>query len=362
MLKFKNPFSSHKIKKPTNKKQKTKTNQNTTKTKLNMQFTSNIIVALLLVGSSSTISAAQKTSSNLRGDGRGLGGAETAMCNAANDGCTLTDGTITTLSPRQLAQIWNEATDGMTGARTDGGATSCESAVAIALMECAYIGPLTAAIYNGIDTPICSIPNSKAFGVWQVTSSDSDDVAGSGCSDYKSECDAGDPCCNARLAYAHANLKVTASVFDTGTCTIDGNTVTTIPDCSSVQTKNMPCYDGPFGLNAELDRANAPYAPPTTAIDACFPGILSCNRPAHEWGGWGAPYDLYHNSFCCLTAQCGASDPGNVNWDCFNRGASDKAYACAATNPQNKAGSSGVTGQSTATTGELATEACAALN
>lgn len=314
-------------------------------------------LALLTVGCSDSNSGGS--------DGGGLGGAETAMCAVANDGCTLADDTVTTLTPRQLAQIWNEATADMAGARTVGGATSCESAVAIALMECAKIGALTPATYSGIDTPICSIPNSAASGVWQVTSSDSADLSGSGCSAHKSQCDLGDPCCNARLAYSHAKLKCTATVYDTGTCTMGTPaapiTVTTIPDCSSALSKNMPCYDGPFCLNTELDSANAPYAPPTAAIDACFPGIQTCMRPAVDWGGWGAVYDYYHNSFCCLDGQCGASSPSNTNWNCWEHGQTDEAYACEATNPLNKAGGSGVTGQSTATTGELATEACAAV-
>lgn len=287
--------------------------------------------------------------------------AEDTICSGKTGSCTLTDSTLDALSPRQIAQIWIEATGNMTGAHAPGGSESCVSAVSIALMECSKVGSSIQVGWQGIDTPICSVSGSAASGIWQVTSSDSADLTTSGCASQKASCDKGDPCCNARLAYGHAKLKCTATQYDPNSCAIGAETVTDIPSCGDVSTPNMPCYDGPFCLNTQLDANNAPYGPPTPAIDQCFPGIYTCARPALDWSGWGANYDYYHNTFCCLSAQCGASASTNTNWNCFAHGQTDAAYACAATNPQGLDGQADVPGESTPTSGELAQAACAAV-
>lgn len=144
-----------------------------------------------------------------------------------------------------------------------------------------------------------------------------------------------------------------------------------IPSCDQAPYPNMPCYAGPFCLNAQLEgNANSPYAR-TPAVEACFPG-LACKRPRPNndtpWGGWGAPYDYYFNLFCCLTGECG-SDNANRNYNCFRHGQTPQAYSCRATNPKKKSGAPNMPAditaahprQSTPTTGELALAACAAV-
>ena len=138
----------------------------------------------------------------------------------------------------------------------------------------------------------------------------------------------------------------------------------TVPMCQAAEEAgfpDMPCYFGPFCLNAQVQHtANLPYQQ-SAALDNCFPGI-QCPRPDLQFGGWGVVQDAYKNTFCCLSAQCGSTKAGNVNNMCFSRGNTAKALACNAGSVMaGKDGVPNVQGESTPTAWEIATQACAQL-
>ncbi len=99
------------------------------------------------------------------------------------------------VTPREIANIWVTATQGLTQGRHNGGPATCIEAVSTALGECGHPAQSN---WTSIDDPVCNFATSGPGGIWQVTSQDADDAILAGCGNGY------DCCCNARLAYAHA--------------------------------------------------------------------------------------------------------------------------------------------------------------
>lgn len=108
-----------------------------------------------------------------------------------------------TLSAREMAEVWNAATEGLlwpgNQPSRNGGQASCVAAVSTALGECGHpdVGIVDV---THIDGPACSQQTSGPDGIWQVASRTEADQIFSGCTGD----DTADPCCNARRVYAHS--------------------------------------------------------------------------------------------------------------------------------------------------------------
>eukprot|EP01063_Lacrimia_lanifica_P038351 TRINITY_DN8134_c0_g1_i1.p1 TRINITY_DN8134_c0_g1~~TRINITY_DN8134_c0_g1_i1.p1 ORF type:complete len:348 (+),score=121.94 TRINITY_DN8134_c0_g1_i1:70-1113(+) len=220
------------------------------------------------------------------------------------------------VSSEEIMQIWNAATEGLTKGFAPGGKKTCIAAVSTALGEC---GHPAQSPWKNITDPVCSFGASGAGGIWQVTSQDKDDSHLAGCSDGT------DPCCNARLAYAHAfNQGGATKVPDDyckkqkscaqiksgcrGTSGADWNDPAVdakkpgqpIPACSykknpwypdggaslaSVLIDQEPCYWGPFSVAAG------------GVGKTFFPGF-------YGWGGYLQHYLESKAGMCDVSPQC----------------------------------------------------------
>eukprot|EP01084_Bolivina_argentea_P081640 147812_1 len=225
------------------------------------------------------------------------------------------------VTPFEIAQIWNAATKGLTAiTRANGSNATCIQAVSTSLGECAH--PQTSN-WMTIDDGVCAL---CCGGIWQVTSADSADTTTAGCSNGE------DPCCDARIAYAHAYnqggatyvpgdycnhledcTQITSACGGTGSVAWNDPTVdktkpnATIPDCNYqvnpwypdggkelayVSIDQEPCYWGPFsiaggGVGREF-----------------FTGF-------YGWGGWFQHYLNSKAGRCDPSPQCG--EPCNPN-------------------------------------------------
>jgi len=172
-----------------------------------------------------------------------------------------------TLSSREIAEVWIAATTGLTEGRHPGGVDTCVAAVSVSLGECQHPA---FSDWMTIDDPVCTSAD-----VWQVTSADNDDRTFAGCTSTD------DPCCDARLAYAHAYWQGGATVVPDNYCDLQndckvwenqwygtfGNVTVdetkpgaVIPDCRTdynpwypednqpypISADQEPCYWGPF--------------------------------------------------------------------------------------------------------------------
>merc|ERR1712060_978302 len=137
------------------------------------------------------------------------------------------------LTSRQIAEVWVAATTGLTKGRHPGGTDSCIPAVTISLGECQHT-PYSD--WMTIDDPVCTSAD-----VWQVTSADNDDRTFANCTSTN------DPCCDARLAYAHAYWQGGATVVPDNYCNPSVNPW--YPSNNQpypVSVDQEPCYWGPF--------------------------------------------------------------------------------------------------------------------
>jgi len=79
---------------------------------------------------------------------------------------------------------------------------------------------------------VCSFSSSGPGGIWQVTSQDDEDTRLAGCSDGT------DPCCNARLAYAHAYNQGGATIIPLDYCTKQN-------DCTQIYSPGTTPWNNP---------------------------------------------------------------------------------------------------------------------
>jgi len=154
-------------------------------------------------------------------------------------------GTSGTLSSREIAQVWVAATTGLTAAKHPGGIDTCIAAVTISLGECQHPAQSN---WMTIDDPVCTSAD-----VWQVTSADKDDMTFAGCKSTN------DPCCDARLAYAHSYWQGGATIVPDNYCDLQN-------DCKVWENQ----WSGTFG---------------NVAIDETKPGSLipDCNTEVNPW-------------------------------------------------------------------------------
>eukprot|EP01083_Nonionella_stella_P273035 926161_1 len=102
------------------------------------------------------------------------------------------------VSSLDIAYIWAAATEGLEYGAPNyaiGGNSTCIEAVTIALGEC---GHPQSSPWMTMNDPVCNFDASGGGGIWQVTSADGHDTMLAGCNQGQ------DPCCDARLAWAHA--------------------------------------------------------------------------------------------------------------------------------------------------------------
>ena len=137
------------------------------------------------------------------------------------------------VSSAEIAVIWAAATEGLTKGFAPGGNATCLAAVSIALGEC---GHPPQSNWMTAEDPVCSFTSSGPGGVWQVTSQDKHDTLLAGCSDGT------DPCCNARLAYAHAYNQGGATVIPSNYCEKQADCTQLKSDC---QGKTGPNWNSP---------------------------------------------------------------------------------------------------------------------
>eukprot|EP01064_Diplonema_japonicum_P004684 TRINITY_DN1307_c2_g1_i1.p1 TRINITY_DN1307_c2_g1~~TRINITY_DN1307_c2_g1_i1.p1 ORF type:complete len:349 (+),score=107.88 TRINITY_DN1307_c2_g1_i1:58-1104(+) len=222
------------------------------------------------------------------------------------------------VSSEEIAQIWSAATKNLTLGFAPGGPGTCVQAVSIALGEC---GHPSQSNWKLTSDPVCSFDASGAGGIWQVTSQDSSDTTLAGCSDGT------DPCCNARLAYAHAYNQGGATVLPEGYCSSQSDCSQLYSDCGgktgkpwnnrsvdlkvkvagatipSCSYKTNPWYpDGGVGLaNVTVDQEPCYWGPFSVAAGGVgkefFPGFY----------GWGGFFQHYLNSkagMCDYSPQC----------------------------------------------------------
>jgi len=219
------------------------------------------------------------------------------------------------VTPYETAQIWNAATKNLTAiTRAHGSNITCIQAVSTTFGECAHP---TTSNWMTIDDGSCAL---CCGGIWQVTSATSADTTAAGCMNGE------DPCCDARIAYAHAYnqggatfvppdycekledcTQITTSCGGEGDVKWNDPTVdltkpnATIPDCNHevnpwysdggkslryVSIDQEPCYWGPFGIAAGgVGRE-------------FFPGF-------YQWGGWFEHYLNSKAGVCDPSPQCG---------------------------------------------------------
>jgi len=141
------------------------------------------------------------------------------------------------VNSKEIGLIWKYATDGLTKGRANGGKETCIQAISTALGEC---GHPVQSDWMTINDPVCSFEASGAGGIWQVTSADGDDTLLAGCSNGF------DPCCNARLAYAHAYNGGGATVVPSDYCQHQKDCTQIYSDCGE--------SNGPKWNNVTVDQ------------------------------------------------------------------------------------------------------------
>jgi hypothetical protein len=158
------------------------------------------------------------------------------------------------VTSQEIGEIWSAATQGLTQGRHPGGHVTCSMAVSIALGEC---GHPSVSNWKSITDPVCSFAQSGPGGIWQITSQDASDTLLAGCSNGK------DPCCNARLAYAHAFNNGGATAVPTNYCQKQ-------KDCTQI-------YSNPGGTTG------APWNNP--GVDQSKPDALipDCSLSTNPW-------------------------------------------------------------------------------
>lgn len=128
------------------------------------------------------------------------------------------------VSSIEIGKIWIASTTGLTKGAANGGTGTCVEAVSIALGECGH--PVDSNWMN-ITDPVCSFAASGPGGIWQVTSQDTSDSLLAGCSDGT------DPCCSARLAYAHAYNQGGATTVPSDYCDHQKDCAQIYSDCGA---------------------------------------------------------------------------------------------------------------------------------
>jgi len=164
-------------------------------------------------------------------------------------GMTLNKGKLANqgeVTSKEIAQIWAAATKGLTEGAAPGGQETCVQAVSIALGEC---GHPVSSNWSDANAPVCSFDSSGPGGIWQVTSQDQDDTLLAGCSDGT------DPCCNARLAYAHAYNQGGASMIPTDYCQHQDDCTQLKSDCGG---KSGPNWNDP-SVDSKKPGAKIPF-------------------------------------------------------------------------------------------------------
>ena len=186
------------------------------------------------------------------------------------------------VNSKEIGDIWTFATTGLTKGRANGGNITCIQAISTALGEC---GHPSQSNWMTITDPVCSFEASGPGGLWQVTSQDSDDTLLAGCSNGY------DPCCNARLAYAHAYNQGGATIVPSDYCQHEKDCTQIYSNCgeSTGPPWNDPSVDMKYKPSATIPNCNYqtnPWYPDggsslayvTIDQEPCYWGMLLFNR------------------------------------------------------------------------------------
>jgi len=206
------------------------------------------------------------------------------------------------LTSREVAEVWVAATTGLVKGRHNGGIETCIPAVTISLGECQHTPDSN---WMTIDDPVCTSAD-----VWQVTSADSDDRTFADCQSTN------DPCCDARLAYAHSYWQGGATVVPDNYCDLQkdckvwenqwsgtfGNVTidktkpgATIPDCNTDRNPWYPADNQPYPIS--VDQEPCYWGPFTVAGGGHGKAFF------YGFYGWGGFFEHY------IDSKAGMCDP-----------------------------------------------------